>query len=75
MNRLAAGQRVAGLSERRSGFSRMLLYSDRAGDQETRKKKAASKTRYSCPACELNVWGKPGINVKCGDCDETMEAE
>lgn len=50
------------------------LYSDRAGDQETRKRKAASKTRYSCPACELNVWGKPGINLKCGDCDETMEA-
>jgi predicted SprT family Zn-dependent metalloprotease len=49
------------------------LYSDRAGDQETRKKKAASKTRYTCPACEQNAWAKPDANLKCGDCDETME--
>ena len=30
-----------------------ILYHDRAGDGEaaTRKKKAASKTKYTCPAC------------------------
>jgi SprT-like family len=33
-----------------------------------RAKKAASKTKYTCPDCEQNVWGKPETNVWCGDC-------
>jgi hypothetical protein len=39
-----------------------ILYHDRAGDGEaakTRRKKAASKTKYTCPGCELNAWAKP----------------
>jgi hypothetical protein len=42
------------------------------GDEETRKKKAASKTRYTCPACSLHAWGKPEINLVCGDCGRRM---
>ena len=34
-----------------------------------------SKTRYTCPTCELSAWSKPGANLVCGDCDETMQAE
>jgi hypothetical protein len=45
-----------------------------SGDEETRRKKAASKTKYVCPSCELNVWGKPDIQVICGACMEVMEA-
>ena len=37
-------------------------------------KKAASKTKYSCPSCGLNAWGKPEINLVCGDCRERMGA-
>jgi transcription elongation factor Elf1 len=44
-------------------------------DPEKRKKKAASKTKYTCPGCGLNAWGKPAINLVCGDCDERMEAD
>ncbi|MCP4147837.1 MAG: SprT family zinc-dependent metalloprotease [bacterium] len=36
---------------------------------------AAAKKRkitYSCPSCEATAWGKPGLNLVCGDCDETM---
>ena len=33
-----------------------------------RKKKAASKTKYTCASCGLNVWGKPEIKVVCGAC-------
>jgi predicted SprT family Zn-dependent metalloprotease len=44
-------------------------------DEEVRKKKAASKTKYACPSCELNVWGKPDIQVVCGACMEVMEAD
>jgi hypothetical protein len=53
------------------------LYVDRAGDVdgEKRQPQSASKTRYTCPACELNAWAKPDANLVCGDCQETMEAE
>ena len=44
-------------------------------DEAARKKKAASKTRYTCPACGLNAWAKPEIHIVCGDCDERMNAE
>ena len=54
-----------------------ILYHDRAGDGEaaTRKKKAASKTKYSCPTCDLNAWAKPDAKLICGKCKKVMEAE
>ena len=55
-----------------------ILYHDRAGDQEAtkaRRKKAASKTKYTCPVCEQNAWAKPDAHLACGDCDESMEAD
>ena len=51
------------------------LYHDRAGDGETRKNKAASMTKYSCPSCDLNAWAKPDAFLVCGDCGEPMEVE
>ncbi len=45
------------------------------GDTTSRKKKAASKTRYTCPACQANAWGKPGLSLICGDCEVAFEAE
>jgi hypothetical protein len=35
---------------------------------------AKNKIKYTCPGCEANVWGKPDLNVKCGDCDDVFEA-
>jgi predicted SprT family Zn-dependent metalloprotease len=55
------------------GFA--VRYVELWGDPEARKKKAASKTKYTCPTCSLNAWGKPAINLVCGDCDERMEAD
>ncbi|MGH1433810.1 MAG: SprT-like domain-containing protein [Lewinella sp.] len=26
------------------------------------------KTKYSCPSCSINVWGKPNIHLICGGC-------
>lgn len=55
-----------------------VLYHDRAGEGDAakvRRKKAASKTRYTCPVCELNAWAKPGVHLVCGDCGEELEAE
>jgi predicted SprT family Zn-dependent metalloprotease len=55
------------------GFA--VRYVELWSDEQARKKKAASKTKYTCPACGLNAWGKPDLNLVCGDCDERMEAE
>ena len=46
-----------------------------AGESATRRKKAASKTKYTCPGCEANAWAKPGTSLICGDCSEAMIAQ
>lgn len=52
------------------------LYQDRATETDpARKKKAASKTKFTCPGCAANAWGKPELQLVCGVCDEPMEAE
>ena len=28
------------------------------------------KTKYTCPNCKSNVWGKPNLNLICGTCDK-----
>lgn len=45
------------------------------GEQATRRKKAASKTKYTCPQCDLNAWAKPDALLLCGECAAEMEAD
>jgi hypothetical protein len=52
-----------------------ILYHDRSSDDAVRKKKAASKTKYTCPGCGLNAWAKPAAPLVCGECKEPMHAE
>ncbi len=53
-----------------------MRYHDRASeDSGARRKKAASKTKYTCPGCDLNAWAKPGARLMCADCSELMQAE
>jgi hypothetical protein len=76
------GQRVSHYIQPDGPFARALarldtqavLYKDLDSDdaEATRRRKAASKTEYTCPACEQNAWAKPGVNLICGDCGETM---
>ena len=35
-----------------------------------RKKKTASKTKYTCPTCSTNAWAKPQTKLICGICYE-----
>ena len=54
------------------------LYGDRhqsADDKAKVKKKGASKTKYTCPCCEMNAWAKPDVRIVCGECEEELEAE
>jgi SprT-like family len=34
------------------------------------KKASKNKTKYACPSCQTNIWGKPNLKVTCSDCDE-----
>ena len=79
------GQSVSHLIEENGRYARAaakflgehpaILYQDRSGDDAIRKKKAASKTKYTCPICELNAWAKPNALLVCGDCQEIMLAQ
>ena len=55
------------------------LYHDRAAEDEasrkTRQKKAASKTKFTCPDCGVNAWGKPDLHLICGDCEVDLQAD
>lgn len=45
------------------------------GGSTTAIKKAASpknKIKYTCP-CGNNVWGKPGLTIECGECNQKYE--
>lgn len=60
----------------KAGFEGFMvdLWEDEA-TKKKRAKKAASKTRYTCPTCAANAWAKPQIKLICGDCDEALIAE
>lgn len=32
----------------------------------------SNRSKYTC-SCDLSVWGKPGLNIRCGECDEAFE--
>jgi predicted SprT family Zn-dependent metalloprotease len=79
------GQRVTHLIEENGRFARAvtklldehpaILYSDRSDNDAARKKKAASKTKYTCSDCGVNAWAKPKTLLICGTCHELMRAE
>lgn len=31
-----------------------------------------AKMKYFCDGCETNVWGKPGLQLMCGSCDQAF---
>jgi predicted SprT family Zn-dependent metalloprotease len=44
-------------------------------DQEVRVKKAASKTKFTCPECGQNAWAKSDALLICGACYEDGNGE
>ncbi len=53
-----------------SGWKLRLQSAPRAGQTVT----VNYKTKFSCPNCGLNVWGKPDARVDCRDCSVPMVA-
>lgn len=39
------------------------------------KAKGQSKTKFTCPVCGANAWGKPDLRVMCVDCEEEFRSE
>jgi len=38
----------------------------------TQSPKGRIKSRYSCPQCQLNVWGKPELDLSCNVCHKVL---
>ena len=34
-----------------------------------------NKLKYTCPGCGCNVWGKPGLRIRCEPCDLGLHSE
>lgn len=53
-----------------------ILYNDDSSEagKAKAKKKAASKTKYTCSECDTNAWAKPNTHLNCGACDVMMTA-
>lgn len=47
---------------------------DDEGDSESAPEKPnkSNRIKYTCPECSANIWGRPGLNVVCGDCEMTF---
>jgi predicted SprT family Zn-dependent metalloprotease len=45
------------------------------GSEKEKKQKARNKIKYTCPACDANVWGKPDMKIVCGECEEGYEPQ
>ena len=52
-----------------------LRWQSRPEGEAERRKKAASKTKYTCPDCGVNAWAKPETLLICGECYEDGEGE
>jgi predicted SprT family Zn-dependent metalloprotease len=75
----STGQRVSHYIEQGGAFDRvcgeliasgMTIRYVELRDTKKACKKAESKTKYTCPACGLNAWGKPAIGLRCENCDQ-----
>ncbi|WP_296208624.1 hypothetical protein [Psychrobacter sp. UBA3480] len=46
---------------------------DIVGVPDTKPKYDFNKTKYQCPTCKSNLWGKPSMNILCVDCDSIFD--
>ena len=36
-------------------------------------KHRSGRIKYRCKSCHIQIWGKPGLNIICGDCSVNLE--
>lgn len=44
-------------------------------EDESDEKPKSTREKYSCPSCGNNAWGKPSMNIICGDCNVSFELQ
>jgi hypothetical protein len=44
--------------------------SDQGGGED---KNSSNRLKYTCPACDVNVWGKPSLHLICGECEVVFQ--
>lgn len=42
---------------------------------EDKKETKGKKIKYTCEGCDVKAWGKPGLNIQCGECIKSMKGE
>lgn len=56
------------------GFT--ISWMDRAREEPAGAAKLTNtRTKYTCPVCEINAWAKPDVVLICGECNEELLAE
>lgn len=55
------------------GFNEAL--EQRLSSKPPPKQNKSSKTKYSCPTCKTNIWGKPELKIACMTCDEPFSSQ
>lgn len=43
------------------------------GELTIKNENKSNRIKYTCSMCETNIWGKPDLNVMCGDCNVAFE--
>lgn len=44
-------------------------------DSSLETSKSRQKTKYHCPCCGTNIWGKPSLNIRCEECSKSFVQE
>lgn len=44
------------------------------GEGDTHKRNKSNRVKYCCAGCDAAAWGKPNLNIICGDCGMPMAA-
>ncbi|BAZ51128.1 hypothetical protein NIES4103_37510 [Nostoc sp. NIES-4103] len=53
----------------------LLLLKPRNAQVQLATSKNGKKFKYSCPDCNVSVWGKFGLSIDCGVCKKSMELQ
>lgn len=66
---LAKANEIVGLKNENLSFQNSVSNTTNL-PKATLQVRMANKIKYQCPDCKNNVWGKPNLNVICGDCQK-----
>ncbi|MCZ2719969.1 SprT-like domain-containing protein [Erwinia amylovora] len=72
-DRLLAALESGNIHQFAGDLSEMGIEVSENGEMSIKQGNKSNRIKYTCPKCETNLWGKPELNVICGDCETTFE--